>query len=213
MLTKVFAALLKEGPVGCKDTVLPDPLLKKTFRQLFNNWGVYPIAMQWYFIPVQNSGIAFAWKGETEGWNFHKTHHIPQKNWWNWSCKLSNCLFYRYCSIWGNSEEHVICCTILNLWQDPSLSSLRADMWGKVLILYFYHVTTIVVVAFSPMSTFFSKPIIALRVINSSKLHSIWKCNMTTWKKRATFIFPMHMYQLRETLFHNLDSFSIPYAD
>ena len=31
----MFAALLKEAPRGCKDTVMPDPPLNKTFRQTF----------------------------------------------------------------------------------------------------------------------------------------------------------------------------------
>ena len=94
---KIFAALLKENLIGCKDTVLSVPLLKNQSVECFTN-EEYPKAVQWYFTSFLRFGVAFAWKKEPGGGNYQITQSIPQKNWCNWSCKLPRCLYGRCCS-------------------------------------------------------------------------------------------------------------------
>ena len=46
--------------------------------------------------------------------NFQIIHSIPQKNWWNWSCKLPRSFYGRSCSSGGYCSSR-FCCTILTL--------------------------------------------------------------------------------------------------
>ena len=92
-----FAALLKEVPMGCKDTVLPDPLLKNHSVKCFRFEENFQTPYNDNLSPW-SSGGEFAWKLETRGGNFHIVQPIPRKNWRNWSCKLLRPLYGRYCS-------------------------------------------------------------------------------------------------------------------
>ena len=63
----VFAALLKDVPMGCEDSILPEPLLKKQNVKCLTFWKKYKKALQWQSLPLQSSRSAFSWQREIAG--------------------------------------------------------------------------------------------------------------------------------------------------
>ena len=58
----VFAALLKDVPMGCKDSVLPEPLLKNPNLNCLTFQKNYKKALQLQSLPLQSISSSLAWK-------------------------------------------------------------------------------------------------------------------------------------------------------
>ena len=74
----VFAALLKDVPMGCKTAVLPEHLLKKTHNQLSHVSRKYKTTIQRQLVPLSCSCSPFAWHSTTGRRNFKIVHLIHQ---------------------------------------------------------------------------------------------------------------------------------------
>ena len=63
-LTKltIFAALLRDIPMGCKDAVLPESLLKKSYNYLPYLRAEHQKAIQRQSLPLQSTCSPLAWK-------------------------------------------------------------------------------------------------------------------------------------------------------
>ena len=57
----VFATLFKDVPMGCKDSVLPEPLLKNQNVNCLTFGKKYKEVLQWQSLPFQSSCSAFIW--------------------------------------------------------------------------------------------------------------------------------------------------------
>ena len=76
---RVFAALLKDVPMGCKDTVLPEPLLRNFNVNclIFERNTSQPYDDNLCFF--QSSCSAFIWQREVGGGNIQNLQPLPEK--------------------------------------------------------------------------------------------------------------------------------------
>ena len=65
----IIAALLRDIPMGCKDTILPESLLKNHAVNCLTFEKKYTKTLQWQSLPFQSSCSAFVWQREIGGGN------------------------------------------------------------------------------------------------------------------------------------------------
>ena len=87
----VFAALLKDVPMGCKDSVLPESLLKIQNVNCLTFWKKYMKALQWQSLPFQSNCSASIWQPEIGGRNIQNVQPFPEQLWGSRSIKVSGC--------------------------------------------------------------------------------------------------------------------------
>ena len=88
---KVFAALLKDVPTGCEDSLLPEPLLKNQNVKCLTFWKKYKKALQCQSLPFQSSCSAFIWQREIGGRNIHSFQTFPEQLWGRRPIKVPGC--------------------------------------------------------------------------------------------------------------------------
>ena len=103
-LTKltVFPALLKDIPMGCKDSVLPEPLLTNQNVNYLTFEKKYKRALQRQSLPFQSSRSAFNWQRKIGGGNIQNFQIFPEKLWGRRSIKVPVCVHMT--DIWKREE-------------------------------------------------------------------------------------------------------------
>ena len=76
-----FAALLKDVPMGCKDSVLPEPPLKKEKMNCLTYEQNTKKTIQRQSLPLQSTCSLFAWKWETQRRNIQNFQTFPEQLW------------------------------------------------------------------------------------------------------------------------------------
>ena len=61
----IFAALLRDKPIGCKDAVLPEHFLKKSYSQLSYLRAEHQTTIKRRSLPLQSTCYPLAWKWKT----------------------------------------------------------------------------------------------------------------------------------------------------
>ena len=208
---RVFAALLKEVPMGCKDTVLPDPLLRNHSVNCLTFEEITRKPHNDYFCLFRALALHFAWKEETREGDFQIIQSIPRKIWWNWSCKLSRCFYGEYCRRGGYLQADIFLYDI-DIVDGSNIGELeRRSVWkysNTVQLLryknhhcYVSNISALFKAYRCPSCDQFIK-----------KAHDVEK-HMTTCAERVKHVSQKKVYQLRETLIDKLDSLYIPYSD
>ena len=87
----VFAALLKDAPICCKDSVLHEPLLKNQNVNCLTFEKIYKKALQWQPLPFQSSFSAIIWQWEIGGKNIQNFQPFPDQLWGKRSIKVPGC--------------------------------------------------------------------------------------------------------------------------
>ena len=75
----VFEALFKDVPIGCKDSVLPEPLLKNQNANCLVFEKKDKKALQGNSLPFQSSCSVFIWQREIGGRNIQNFQAFPEQ--------------------------------------------------------------------------------------------------------------------------------------
>ena len=207
----VFAALFKDVPMGCKDFVLPEPLLKnqnvncltfeKHTRKLYNdNFGFFrAIALHLFGderLEEETSKIFNHFVnicGEADPSKFQGVHmtDIPKVE------ELLQLNFFLYDIDFVDGE----------LIGELARKSIQTFEKSFKVLRYNNHICYV-----GDMKSFFK----SFRCSTCDTIFSktgILERHLITCSERVKHIYPKKVYQLRETLFEKLDSFNIPYRE
>ena len=207
----VFAALLKDVPMGCKDTVLPEPLLRncnvncltfeKNTRQpysdnlclfravalhLFGNERLEEETSKIFNLFLNNCGEADPSKFQ----GVHMTD-IPKVE------EMLQLNIFLYDIDFVDGE----------LIGELARRSFQKFEKSVKLLRYNNHICYV-----SDMNSFFKSFRCSTCDTIFSKTGNLER-HLITCSERVKHIYPKNVYQLRETLFEKLDSFNIPYRE
>ena len=207
----VFAALLKDVPMGCKDSVLPEPLLKNqnvnclTFerntRQPYNdNLCLFRAVALHLFgnerLEEETSKIFNLFLnncGEADSSKFQGVHmtDIPKVE------EMLQLNIFLYDIDFVDGE----------LIGELARRSIQKFEKSVKLLRYNNHICYV-----SDMNSFFKSFRCSTCDTIFSKTGNLER-HLITCSERVKHIYPKNVYQLRETLFEKLDSFNIPYRE
>ena len=196
----VFAAVLKDIPVGCKDTVLPEPFLR--------NCNVNCLAfetLKWHPLPFQSTCSAFIWQREIGGGNMQNLQPFPEQFWGRRSIKNPGCSHDWYSESGGDLFHYDIDFVDGELIGELARRSIQKYEKSVKLVRYNNHISYVnninaLFKAFrwTTCDTFFSKT-------GNLERH------LVTCSHSVKHIYPKNFYELRESPFEKMDAFNIPY--
>ena len=207
----VFAALLKDVPMGCKDSVLPEPLLKNQNRNCFTY--------------QQNTkkpykGILCLFRALAL--HLHGNEGLEEETSKNFNLFLNNCGEADPSKFQGvhmtdfPKVEEMLQLNIFlydidfvdgELIGELARRSIQKFEKSVKLLRYNNHNCYV-----SDMNSFFKSICCSTCDTIFSKTGNLER-HFITCSERVKHISPKNVYQLRETLFEKLDSFNIPYRE
>ena len=207
----VFAALLKDVPMGCKDCLLPEPLLKnqnvkcltfeKNTRKPYNeNLCLFrAVALHLLGNGRLEEGTSKSFNlflnncGEADPSKFHGVHMtvFPKVE------EMLQLNVFLYDIDFVNGE----------LIGELARRSIQKFEKSVKLLRYNNHICYL-----SDMNSFFKSSRCSTCDTIISKTGKLER-HLITCSELVKHIYPMIVYQLRETLFEKLDSFNIPYRE
>ena len=208
---KVFAALLKEVPMGCKDTVLPEPLLK--------NQNVYCLSYEQNTKKPYKDNLCLF---RALALHLHENERLEEETFKFFNFSLNNCGEADPSKFQGvhmtdiPKVEEKLQLKIFHY----NIDFVDGDLIGELarrsiqkfeksvkILRYNNHIRYV-----SDMNSFFKSFRCSTCDTIFSKTGNL-ELHLITCSERVKHIYPKNVYQLRETLFVKLDSFNIPYRE
>ena len=205
----VFAALLKDVPMGCKDSALPEALLKNQNVKCLTFEKKYKKALQWQSVPFQSSCSAFIWLREIGWGNIQIFQPPPEQLWGSRSIKVPGCSHDRYSKSGGDVATQYFPYDFD--FVDGELigelarrSNPKFEKSAKLLRynnhIYYVHMNSFKSFRCSTCDTIFL-------------MTGILERQLITCREQVKHIYPKNVYQLRGTFFEKVNSFKNLYKE